>query len=80
MEDRLRREGIRVELDTRDEKLGYKIRESQTQKVPYSLVLGDKEMNDQAVNVRKYGEKDSDTIGLDEFVQQIVDEINHHKL
>ncbi|MFD2639892.1 threonine--tRNA ligase [Piscibacillus salipiscarius] len=80
VEDRLRREGIRVELDTRDEKLGYKIRESQTQKVPYSLVLGDKEMNDQAVNVRKYGEKDSDTIGLDEFVQQIVDEINHHKL
>lgn len=48
--------------------------------MPYSLVLGDKEMNDQAVNVRKYGEKDSDTIGLDEFVQQIVDEINHHKL
>ncbi len=80
VEDRLRREGIRVELDTRDEKLGYKIRESQTQKVPYSLVLGDKELNDEAVNVRKYGEKDSETISLDQFVQQMVDEIEQHKL
>ncbi|MGP4071325.1 threonine--tRNA ligase [Piscibacillus sp. B03] len=80
VEDRLRREGIRVELDVRDEKLGYKIRESQTQKIPYSLVLGDKEMNDEAVNVRKYGEKDSDTIGLEDFVQQMVDEVKHHKL
>lgn len=80
VEDRLRREGIRVELDVRDEKLGYKIRESQTQKIPYSLVLGDKEMNDEAVNVRKYGEKDSDTISLEDFAQQMVAEVNHHKL
>ncbi|TFB24991.1 threonine--tRNA ligase [Filobacillus milosensis] len=80
VEDRLRREGIRVELDTRDEKLGYKIRESQTQKVPYSLVLGDKEMNDEAVNARKYGEQDSETVGLEGFVQQMVDEVKQYKL
>ncbi|GEL76828.1 threonine--tRNA ligase [Tenuibacillus multivorans] len=74
VEDRLRREGFRVELDTRDEKLGYKIRESQTQKIPYSIVLGDQEMKDEAVNIRKYGEKDSKTINIDDFVQQLVDE------
>ncbi|RPF55406.1 threonine--tRNA ligase [Aquisalibacillus elongatus] len=80
VEDRLRREGIRVELDTRDEKLGYKIRESQTQKVPYSLVLGDQEMNNDAVNARKYGQQDSETINIEEFVQSMVEEISQHKL
>ena len=72
--------GVRVEIDSRDEKLGYKIRESQTQKIPYSLVLGDQEMNSDAVNVRKYGEKDSKTVQLDQFIKEIVEEIDHRKL
>ncbi|MDV2581182.1 threonine--tRNA ligase [Alkalibacillus haloalkaliphilus] len=80
VQEKLQYAGVRVEIDVRDEKLGYKIRESQTQKIPYSLVLGDNEMNDEAVNIRKYSEKDSETISLDEFTQSIVDEINNRKL
>ncbi|WP_188206381.1 threonine--tRNA ligase [Alkalibacillus aidingensis] len=80
VEERLQEAGVRVELDVRDEKLGYKIRESQTQKIPYSLVLGDQEMNQEAVNIRKYGEKDSQTVSLDEFIKNIVDEITHRQL
>ena len=51
----LAKRGFRAEVDHRNEKLGYKIRESQTQKVPYTLVLGDEEMNANGVNVRRYG-------------------------
>ncbi|MBB6452066.1 threonyl-tRNA synthetase [Salirhabdus euzebyi] len=71
VEEKLRMEGIRVELDERDEKIGYKIREAQTQKIPYALVVGDQEIEKQAVNVRKYGEKDSNTIDYDKFVEDI---------
>lgn len=78
--DRLRLEGIRVEVDERDEKIGYKIREAQTQKVPFSLVLGDKEMEEDAVNVRRYGEKQSETISYDDFVALIKSEMEHKTL
>ncbi|MED2161835.1 threonine--tRNA ligase, partial [Bacillus thuringiensis] len=57
---KLAQAGVRVEQDARDEKLGYKIREAQMQKVPYFLVIGDKEMESGAVNVRKYGEEKSE--------------------
>ncbi|WP_182201051.1 threonine--tRNA ligase [Paraliobacillus salinarum] len=80
VEDALRLAGVRVELDQRDEKLGYKIREAQTQKIPYALVVGDKEMEDQAVNVRRYGEKDSETIELAEFIKNITTEIQQRVL
>ena len=80
VKEQLQLAGVRVEIDSRDEKLGYKIRESQTQKIPYSLVLGDQEMNSDAVNVRKYGEKDSKTVQLDQFIKEIVEEIDHRKL
>ncbi|MDQ0160209.1 threonine--tRNA ligase [Alkalibacillus salilacus] len=80
VEEKLQYAGIRVDTDLRDEKLGYKIRESQTQKIPYSLVLGDQEMNDEAVNIRKYGEQDSETLPLDDFVNRIVDEVQNRKL
>ncbi|WP_117170533.1 threonine--tRNA ligase [Paraliobacillus sediminis] len=83
VEDALRFAGIRVDVDERDEKIGYKIREAQTQKIPFSLIVGDKEMTDGAVNVRRYGEQDSETIGLDEFIKVIKKEIEekvlHHK-
>ncbi len=66
--DELMNHGIRVEVDERDEKLGYKIREAQTQKIPFSLVLGDREMESETVNVRRYGEKKTETLSIQEFI------------
>lgn len=71
----LNREGIRAELDQRNEKIGYKIREGQTQKIPYLLVVGDKEIEAGAVSVRKYGEQKSESIALDKFLKAIKKEI-----
>jgi threonyl-tRNA synthetase len=69
IKEKLKAEGFRVEIDGRDEKIGYKIREAQMQKVPYMLVVGDNEVTDKAVNVRKYGEQKSETIAFDEFLE-----------
>ncbi|KUP29626.1 threonine--tRNA ligase [Bacillus halotolerans] len=74
VQERLQREGLRVEVDSRDEKIGYKIREAQMQKIPYMLVVGDQEAENGAVNVRKYGEQKSETISLDDFVKKAVAE------
>ncbi|WP_445429173.1 threonine--tRNA ligase [Bacillus atrophaeus] len=74
VQERLQREGLRVEVDIRDEKIGYKIREAQMQKIPYMLVVGDQEAENGAVNVRKYGEQKSETISLDDFVKKAVAE------
>ncbi|PFW23466.1 threonine--tRNA ligase [Bacillus cereus] len=76
---KLAQAGVRVEQDARDEKLGYKIREAQMQKVPYILVIGDKEMKNGVVNVRKYGEEKSEVIALDVFVASIEEEIKNRK-
>jgi threonyl-tRNA synthetase len=75
VKERLQEKGIRVEVDERNEKMGYKIRASQTQKVPYQLVVGDKEVADTAVNVRHYGSKDTRSESLDIFVDSIVSEV-----
>ncbi|WP_102263820.1 threonine--tRNA ligase [Mesobacillus jeotgali] len=69
IKEKLKAEGFRVEIDGRDEKIGYKIREAQMQKVPYMLVVGDNEVTEKAVNVRKYGEQKSETIAFDEFLE-----------
>lgn len=69
IQEKLKAEGFRVEIDGRDEKIGYKIREAQMQKIPYMLVVGDNEVADQAVNVRKYGEQKSETVSFDEFLE-----------
>ncbi|ARV47005.1 threonine--tRNA ligase [Bacillus inaquosorum] len=74
VQERLQREGLRVEVDSRDEKIGYKIREAQMQKIPYMLVVGDQEAENGAVNVRKYGEQNSETISFDDFVKKAVAE------
>ncbi len=74
VKEKLQAEGLRVEIDDRNEKMGYKIREAQMSKVPYMLVLGDNEIADRAVNVRKYGEQKSETISLDQFTANIVKE------
>jgi threonyl-tRNA synthetase len=71
VQEKLQYEGFRVEVDDRDEKIGYKIREAQMQKTPYMLVVGDNEIEDNAVNVRKYGEQKSETVAFDQFVEQL---------
>lgn len=69
--EELAKRGFRAEVDHRNEKLGYKIRESQTQKVPYTLVLGDDEMNANGVNVRRYGTEEQISKSLDDFIAEI---------
>ncbi|HIX42687.1 threonine--tRNA ligase [Kurthia populi] len=76
VEEQLQAAGIRVEMDYREEKLGYKIREAQMKKIPYMLVLGDKEVESDSVNVRKYGSKDSETVAFAEFLEKLVAEAN----
>lgn len=72
--DRLKQSGFRVELDGRNEKVGYKIREAQVQKIPYMLVVGDKESSENSVNVRRYGEQKSETMPFDEFLTKLKEE------
>ncbi|WP_148357422.1 threonine--tRNA ligase [Peribacillus simplex] len=76
VQEKLKAQGIRVDLDTRDEKIGYKIREAQMQKIPYMLVVGDNEVKEGSVNVRKYGEQKSETIAFEEFVSAIKAEVS----
>ena len=78
--DKLRLQGVRVELDERDEKIGYKIREAQTQKVPFALVLGDKEVEGDAVSYRRYGEQKTESLAYDDFEALIKEEIAEKKL
>lgn len=73
--DELKSQGFRVEMDKRDEKIGYKIREAQMQKIPYMLVVGDNEVEVEAVNVRKYGEKKTETVPFKEFIARIQEEV-----
>ncbi|MDY0023359.1 MAG: threonine--tRNA ligase, partial [Candidatus Izemoplasmatales bacterium] len=75
----LRMAKIRVEMDDRDEKLGYKIREAQTKKIPYQLVVGDKEVESDEVTYRRYGEQEQTTVKVDEFIELIKKEIAEKK-
>ncbi len=76
--DELNKRGFRAEADLRNEKLGYKIRESQTQKVPYTLVLGDKELKDNGVNVRRYGTEEEVAKSFDEFIREIEQDVKSY--
>ncbi|HFH8283517.1 TPA: threonine--tRNA ligase [Streptococcus agalactiae] len=71
----LKDRGIRAEVDDRNEKMQYKIRAAQTQKIPYQLIVGDKEMEEKAVNVRRYGSKATETKSIEEFVESILADI-----
>ncbi len=73
---KLKADGFRVELDGRNEKIGYKIREAQMQKIPYMLVVGDQEVEGEAVNVRKYGEQKSESVPFAQFVETLKNEVN----
>ncbi|OAT74262.1 threonine--tRNA ligase [Parageobacillus thermoglucosidasius] len=75
VKEALQAKGFRVEVDERDEKISYKIREAQIQKIPYMLVVGDREMAEGAVNVRKYGEQKSETVALDGFIASLQEEV-----
>lgn len=79
LQDELKSQGVRVEIDDRNEKMGYKIREAQMQKIPYQIVVGDKEVENNEVNVRKYGSQNQETIERDEFIWNLVDEIRLKK-
>ena len=71
----LKDKGIRADVDERNEKMQYKIRASQTQKIPYQLIVGDKEMESKSVNVRRYGSKETHTESLEEFTANILADI-----
>ncbi|MGE7624795.1 threonine--tRNA ligase [Viridibacillus sp. NPDC096237] len=77
---RLKQAEIRVELDLREEKLGYKMREAQMKKVPYILVIGDKELENHSVSVRQYGQETSMEVQLDEFISKIITSIENKSL
>ena len=71
----LNSKGLRFDVDGRNEKMGYKIRESQTLKIPYQIVVGDKEVESKEVTVRRYGSKEMNTISLEEYVALVVEEV-----
>lgn len=77
VKEQLEKEGIRVEVDDRNEKIGYKIREAQVQKVPYMLVVGEKEMESKTVGVRSRKDGDIGAIKIDEFTKTILEEIKN---
>ncbi|HDP6106005.1 TPA: threonine--tRNA ligase [Staphylococcus aureus] len=79
LQDELKSQGVRVSIDERNEKMGYKIREAQLQKIPYQIVVGDKEVENNQVNVRQYGSQDQETVEKDEFIWNLVDEIRLKK-
>jgi threonyl-tRNA synthetase len=76
----LKQFGVRVKIDKSNEKLGYKIREAQMQKIPYMLVLGDNEVKEGAVNVRKYGNQQSESVPLEDFKKKIVQQIKDRSI
>jgi len=76
----LEKSGIRVEVDARNEKLGYRMRESQTKKIPYTLVLGDNEKENKTVTYRKHGSSDKETLSIDDFKELVLTQIEEKTL
>ncbi len=75
--DKLKKKGFRVEVDERSEKIGYKIREAQLEKIPYMLIVGEKEMTEGAVSVRSRKEGDKGMMSIDEFVSMLSEEVEN---
>lgn len=78
--ERLKEAGIRAELDDRNEKLGYRLREAQTKKVPYTLILGDNEKQENTISYRLHGQKDTTTVSEEEFIKLIKEEVEKKEL
>ncbi len=74
--DKMKAKGVRVEVDDRSEKTGYKIREAQLSKVPYMLIVGDKEIEENKVSVRERKDGDLGAIDADEFIKRVAEEAN----
>ncbi len=79
IEKKMKAEGIRVEVDRRNEKIGYKIREGQTMKIPYCLVAGDKEMENDTLSLRRFGQGDLGAMSVDEIIGMVKEEISKKK-
>ena len=79
LKQQLRAAGVRVEIDERSEKIGKKIREAELSRTPYMLVIGEKEVNERVLSVRRQGKGDAGTISIDEFIKNITDEIINRK-
>ncbi len=73
LQEKLTEVGIRVKIDDRDEKLGYKMREGQTKKIPLTLVLGDKELENNTISYRKFGKTETTTVTTDEFIKLVTE-------
>ena len=76
---KLKKAGIRAEIDDRNEKIGKKIRDTELLKVPYMLVFGEKEINENKVSVRRQGKGDAGAKDVDEFIKEILEEINERR-
>lgn len=76
---KLKKNKIRVKLDDREEKLGYKIREAQMKKIPYQLVIGDNEVQNGTITYREYSKKEQITVSVDEFISMMVKYNNERK-
>ncbi|WP_034429391.1 threonine--tRNA ligase [Caldisalinibacter kiritimatiensis] len=79
IQNKLEEKGIRVEVDTRSEKIGYKIREAQLQKIPYMLIVGEKEVEEGTVSVRSRDEGDTGSLKVNEFIDRLIDEVENKK-
>ena len=77
LKEELESEGIRVELDDRNEKIGYKIREAQLQKVPYMLIIGDKEIQSKSVGVRSRSDGDIGAMSVEDFINKLKREVEN---
>ncbi len=75
----LRDNNIRVELDNRNEKLGYRLRETQTKKIPYTLIIGDSEKDNQTISYRLFGQKDTTTVSKEDFLKIITEDITNKR-
>lgn len=79
LKNKMEQLGMRIDVDDRNEKMGYKIRASQTQKIPYQLVIGDQELENGTVTIRRYGSKETNTVTVEEFFASVQDEIKNFK-
>ena len=79
VKEKLEAVGVRVEIDLRTEKIGYKIREARNERVPYMIVIGEKEENDKTVSLRSRDNGDEGAIDLNTFISRIILEIKNKK-
>lgn len=76
IKDILNQHDIRIELDSREEKLGYKMRESQIKKIPYTIIVGQKEVDDKLISYRKYGSEETNSLPIPEFIKMLNEEVS----